>query len=130
MKLLIRLLTAVLGIVALLLVALLWMNPDGNAQTLGLTPNGPVGRAALRADLAGLFLALGIFSLTAAAYQQAAAAKTALILTATVLVGRVINLAASGMAPALLPPVALEVVMIAVYYAGARVWATGKTRVS
>lgn len=122
MKMIISILTAVLGVVALLAVAALWMNPDGAAPSFGLMLNGAAGRAAVRAELAGLFLALGILSLLAAAFQNRDYARTALMLTAAVLLGRVINLIMSGMAPSLLPPVGLELVMMAVYYSGARMW--------
>lgn len=122
MNLMIRILTAVLGVAAMLAVAALWFNPDGSAQSFGLTLNGALGRATGRADLAGLFLALGVFSLLAAAYQRGSYAKAALILTAAVFVGRVINLIVGGMAPGLLAPLGLELVMMAVYYGGVRMW--------
>lgn len=122
MKTIIRILTAALGLAALLAVAALWLNPDGGAQKFGLVLNGAAGRGAVRAELAGLFLALGMFSLLAAAYQNRDYARAALMLTAAVLVGRVINLIASGMALGLLPPAGLELVMMAVYYSGARMW--------
>lgn len=122
MKMIIRILTAVLGVLALLAVAALWIKPDASAQGFGLTLNGAVGHAVVRADLAGLFLVLGILSLLAAVYQNRDYARAALVLTAAVLVGRVINLIASGMAPNLLPPVGLELVMIAVYAGGVQAW--------
>jgi hypothetical protein len=123
MKTVVRVLTAILGIVALLVVAALWYNPDGTAQTFGIKLGGPVARAVVRADLAGLFLALGIASLLAAAYQRREFASAALFLTAMVAVGRVINLVVVGVAPELLAPLGLEVVMMAVYFGGARLWA-------
>lgn len=124
MKMIIRILTAALGVTALLAVAALWFNPDASVQGFGLTLNGAVGRATGRADVAGLFLGFGIFSLLAAAYQDRNYAKAALILTAAVLLGRVINVIVGGMTPALLPPIGLELVMLAVYYGGVRVWAS------
>lgn len=122
MKMIIRILTAALGVVALLAVAALWVHPDRGAQSFSLVLNGAAGRSVVRAELAGLFLALGILSLLAAAYQNRDYARAALMLTAAVLLGRVINWIMSGMAPSLLPPVGLELVMIAVYYSGGRMW--------
>jgi hypothetical protein len=127
MNMIIRILTAVLGLAALLAVAALWFNPDGIAQTLGLTLNGAAGRAIVRGDLAGLFLALGIFSLLAAVYQHGNYAKAALILTAAIFLGRVINLIVGGVAPALLLPGGLELMMMAVYYNGVRIWRSTKS---
>jgi hypothetical protein len=122
MNMTIRILTSVLGVAALLAVAALWLWPDGSAPTFGLTLGGAVARATVRADLAGLFLGLGIFSLLASAYQSADHARTALILTGAVVLGRVVNLAIVGIAPALIPPLGVELVMMAVYYAGMRTW--------
>jgi hypothetical protein len=68
MNTMIRILIAVLGAAALAAVAALWFNPDGSVQTFGLTLNGGVGHATVRADLA--FLALGIFSLLCDGRQQ------------------------------------------------------------
>lgn len=124
MTIVIRILTAALGLLALAAVAALWLNPDSVAQTFGLTLNGALGHAVVRADLAGLFLALGTFSLLAAAYQRGDYAKIALVLTAAVFVGRVINLAVGGLAPGLLGPMGLELVMMAVYSGGVRMWSS------
>lgn len=118
----IRASTGLLGLVALALVAVIWLDPDGSAPKFGLSLSGDIGRAAIRADIAGLFLALGILSLLAAIYQNADHAKYALILTAAVLIGRTINFLTSGMLMNLLPPIGIELVMMAIYYAGIRVW--------
>lgn len=127
MNITIRILTGALGLLGLAAAAAFWFNPDGTAQNFGLTLNGMIGQAVVRADLAGLFLSIGTFSLLAAIHQHGNYAKTALILTAAVFVGRLINFAVNGFAPALLPPIGIEVVMMAVYYAGARMWGATKS---
>jgi hypothetical protein len=122
MNLIIRLLTAALGVLALLVVAALWLSPDASAQRFGLSISGAAGRAIIRADVAGLFLALGVLSLLAAAYRRSDLSRAALLLTAAVYVGRIINLFVVGVTPDLLAPVGLEMVMLAVYFGGMRIW--------
>ena len=126
MNMTIRILTAVLGLLAVLAVAALWFNPNGVAESFGLTLNGAVGQATVRGDLAGLFVALGALSLLAAAYQNRNYAKIALMITTAVVVGRLINMIVGGVKSELLPPLAVELVMMAVYYGGMRMWATNK----
>ena len=122
MNMVARALMGLLGLVALAVAALLWFDPDDGAMKLGLSLSGDVGRAAVRADIAGLFLAVGIFSILAAIYQSVNHVRSAFILTAAVFVGRMINFVASGMAPSLLPPIGLELAMMVIYFSGMRMW--------
>ncbi len=117
-----RALVAIIGLLSFLTSFNLWFNTDAAAKSLGLTLDGAVAHATASADIAALFAGIGIFALLAAYRQSADMAKVALILIACALAGRVLNLIMVGMAPALMPPLVIEIVIIAVLGWAVRVW--------
>ena len=66
MPFLIRIAVGLIGIMALLGVNSHWFKLDDLASDRGIEAIGAIGRANVRADVGGLFLAIAIFALLAA----------------------------------------------------------------
>ena len=71
--------------------------------------------------MAGFFGAAGVFALLAASRSDARYAFVVVVLMLFALGGRIINIAVSGYAPTLLPPMIVEAAIIALFAAAARV---------
>jgi hypothetical protein len=121
MTLIFRVLAGLAGVAGLIAAVAFWIHPDAAAQGLGLTIANATGTATVRADMAGFFGASGVFALLAAVRSDARYAFVVLVLMLFALGGRLINVVLSGYAPALLPPMVIELVVIALFAATTRV---------
>lgn len=120
MRMFIRGLVGLAGVLALLLALQFWFDPEAPAARLGLSPQGGLGLATLRADLAGFFGLAGVMALAAAVRAQAALLTAPLVMIAIALTGRVITAATSGLAPDMVQPMVIEAVLLALFAAGRR----------
>jgi arylsulfatase/uncharacterized sulfatase len=109
------------GVLSLLIASRFWLAPAELASTMGLTAEGPVGLGTIRADMAAFFGAAAILSLTAAVRNEARWLTPVLLLLALALAGRVFNLVSTGGGAALIPPMVIEAVLIAIMGLGRRV---------
>ena len=66
MRLALRVIIGVAGVLGLLVAVRLWMAPAELAGQLGVSASGPLGLATIRADMGGFFAAGGVFALAAA----------------------------------------------------------------
>lgn len=109
----IRGLVGLVGVLGLLVATRLLLQPEAAGLRLGLTPNGPLGLATLRADVAGFFAVTGGLSLAAALHNDRRLVLAPLCLIAAALAGRCLNLAFQGLSPELIPPMAIEAALLA-----------------
>lgn len=111
----------IVGLMGLLSLATglgLWLALDALLPTLGIAPNdlasGLVGRATVRADIAGLFGGMGLAMLIAAQRLSRSWTNAVLIFASAAIAGRIVSLVLDG-APALVwPPIFVEAVAIAI----------------
>ncbi len=122
MRLVLRLLIGLIGFLSTLMMASLWFKMDALFGQLGLTPSGLVGRATIRADLAGLFGSIGLFSLMAAVRESRTWALGALVATSTAIVGRLVGVVLDGSGPGVWSPVIVEAVIILLLLAARQIW--------
>lgn len=115
MRLVLRILVAVVGVAAILLAAQFWLNPVQPAARLGLDARGALGLATIRADIAAFFATAGILSLIAAVRAEARLMTTPLLLVALALAGRVVTVVDQGFTPAQAPPMAVEATLVALF---------------
>ncbi|MDQ0464289.1 hypothetical protein QO010_002070 [Caulobacter ginsengisoli] len=120
MKLVIRGLVGLAGVLALLLALQFWLNPALPAGRLGISPIGALGLATIRADMAGFFGAAGAFALFAAIRAEGKWLTAPLLMIAIALTGRVITVAVQGWSPELGLPMIVEAVLLALFAAGRR----------
>ncbi|MEZ5938259.1 MAG: hypothetical protein R3C52_08560 [Hyphomonadaceae bacterium] len=116
-----RVLIGLAGVLALLVAARTWMAPEAMGAQLGLSGDGPLGLASLRADIGGFFAAGGAFALAAAIRNQARLLTPPLVLLSIALCGRLLSFALNGTDAASLPPAAIEAVLVLLFGIGRRV---------
>ncbi len=109
-----RVIVGVIGVLALLVAARLWIGPAAPAAALGLTADGPLGLATLRADVAGFFAAGGLFALAGAIRGEGRLLTPPALLLGLALAGRVLTVAVDGYVPEMLPPMVIEAVLVAI----------------
>lgn len=127
MQNLIRGLVGVVGLLALAMALSFWIDPARPAAKLGLEAMGSLGLATIRADLGGFFGAAGALALLAAIRNRADLLLAPLVMIAIALSGRLITLLVSGPSPALIPPMVVEAVLLAILVLGRRVLARPQT---
>lgn len=109
-----RLIVGVIGVLALLVAARLWVGPEAPAAALGLKADGLLGLATLRADVGGFFAAGGLFALAGAIRGEGRLLTPPALLLGLALAGRLVTVAMDGYAPAMLPPMVIEAVLVAI----------------
>jgi hypothetical protein len=124
MPILMRIIVGLIGIMALLGVNSHWFKLDDLASDRGIEAIDAIGRANVRADVGGLFLAIAIFALLAAAKQSRTWLLAVILLVGSALSGRVVSVAIDGYTARVGPPMATEAVIIAVFILA--YWAWGK----
>ena len=120
MRLVLRLLLGVIGLLALILAARLWMDPAMAAAKLGVAATGPLGMATLRADLAGFFGVAGGMALAGAIRSDARLLTAPMLLIGAALTGRVVTVIAMGLKPEMVGPMVVEAVLLVVLAFGRR----------
>jgi hypothetical protein len=122
MKIVLRILVGFSGVVALLMMLNLWFHMGAVTGALGITTEGLVGRATVRADIGGLFGGIAVFCIMAAWKQSRMWASGALVLVSTAILGRLIGVALDGTGPGVWGPIGVEAVMIAILLWARKVW--------
>lgn len=122
MKMLARILVALTGAVSVLTTLGLWFDPMTVASRIGLTSNGIVGNATLRADLGGIFLGIGIFALMGALRQSRMWLLGALVLMGSAFAGRVVGVLMGAAGPGIFEPMAIELVAMAIMVWARALW--------
>ena len=117
-----RILVAAIGILALLGVGQHWFDLDGVFAERGMQAVGDIGRANLRADVGGLFLAIACFTLFAAARQNRHALLAAALMLFATLLGRFVSVALDGYSVRVGPPIFIELALIVILFSIYRVW--------
>lgn len=87
-----------------------------------LAETGPVGRANIRADIGGIFIGIGLFSLIAAIKQSRIWLTAAIILTSSAIFGRFATIAIDGYQPAMFSPILVEAIVIMAMLVSLQFW--------
>ena len=117
-KLGLRLLIGIFGALSLLLASRLWLSPHIAVGMLGLTELNNTGLATIRADIGGLFTAIGVLMSYGAVRNSRAALTGALVVVASAFAGRLFAAAQDGVAPDQVPPLVVELVMVTLLLLG------------
>ena len=116
MKRLARPIVALMGLASIGMALALWVGMDGVLPRLGIAPNdlasGLVGRATVRADIAGLFGGMGLAMLIAAQRLSRTWTNAVLIFASTAITGRFVSLILDGASAVVWPPIAIEAISI------------------
>jgi hypothetical protein len=114
MQILSRALVGLIGLLSLLSVGTHWFRVESLVAERGLSAVGDIGRANIRADIGGMFLAIGLFCLFAAARANKAALLAAIALVGAALLGRFVSVAIDGGSARVYSPMIIEGVVIAI----------------
>jgi hypothetical protein len=107
-------LVGLIGVLALLIAARLWVGPEAPAAAMGLKADGGLGLATLRADVAGFFAAGGLFALAGAIRGEGRLLTPPAVLLGLALAGRLLTVGLDGYEASMLPPMVIEAVLVAI----------------
>lgn len=116
MKIIPRALVTLSALASLIVALGLWFGMETLLPNMGIATTdiggGLVGRATVRADMAGLFGGIGICALLGALRQSLHWTNSALVLVSVAITGRLIGLAVDGASSVVLQPVMVEAATI------------------
>jgi hypothetical protein len=99
-----------------------WFRLDSIAAERGLQAVGLVGRANLRADVGGIFIAIGVLALIAAWSRNRMWLAATLAVVCSALIGRFASLALDGAGSGIVEPIAIEAVVVAILVGAWKSW--------
>lgn len=115
-----RIVLGALGLLSLMVAVRVLADPSAAAVQFGLEVSGALGQATLRADVAALFAVTGGLSVLAALKGDGRFLLGPVCLIGAALAGRLLNLVAAGFTVDQVAPILIEVVVLAVLFAGFR----------
>lgn len=121
MKLIVRVLVGVAGLLAVVIALGFWINPDILAAEFAIAPQGALGFSTLRADFGALFGGVGVLAFAAAVRHDARLLTAPLLLIGIGFCGRLLTIVLSGYDASMLQPMAVEIVLITLFATGRRV---------
>lgn len=122
MVLISRIWVFVIGILSILAVIPHWLRLENIALERGVQAIGLVGRANVRADIGGIFLAIGILAIIAAYRRSTAWLLATMIVPASALLGRFVSIALDGQEQSIWQPIIVELVVLALFALAYRIW--------
>ena len=122
MKHIARLLVGLIGTVSVLMALALWFNMEALVPQLGIVPMGTLGRATVRADIAGLFMGIGLMMTMAAWKMSRSWAYGALVLVGSAVAGRLAGVLVDGGSPEIWPPILIEALAILILLWARSIW--------
>eukprot|EP01039_Chlorochromonas_danica_P018785 gene18785-biopygen11330 len=114
----IRLLIGLFGALSLVQASRLWLSPHIAVGVLGLTDLNSTGLATARADLGGIFVAIGLLMLYGAARNNRAALTGGLVVVASAFAGRIFAAWTDGLTSAQQPPLVIEAILVTLLLVG------------
>ena len=109
-----RVAAAAVGLFGLVMGIHFWIDPIAAGAILGISGQGVLGLATLRADLGSLFGVSAILSFAAAYRADDKYLIAPILLFALALLGRFLTVIVNGMAPVEVQPMAVEAILVAV----------------
>jgi hypothetical protein len=109
-----RAVVCMIGLLSLLSVGQHWFRIESLLAERGLSVAGDIGRANIRADIGGLFLAISMFCIFAAVRSSKTALLAAIALIGSALLGRFVSIAIDGGSQRVYSPMAIEAASITI----------------
>lgn len=122
MQMIFRILIGLLGLLSLQGAWHHWFNVAALADERGMKALGDIGQANIRADVGGIFLAIGILALIAAWKQSRQWLLAAILVVSSALAGRFVSIAIDGYSQRVMQPITIEAIVLAVLLGGYFVW--------
>ena len=109
-----RALVALIGTLSLLSVFQHWFAVETLVDARGIQTIGAIGAANIRADIGGLFLAIGVFAFVAAWKRSTTWLLATWLLPALALLGRFVSLGIDGISPRVIEPMVIEAIVLTI----------------
>lgn len=106
-------LVTLIGLLSLLSVYQHWFAVESLSEARGINAIGAIGAANIRADIGGLFLAIGLFALIAAWKRDTNWLLATWLLPALALLGRFVSASIDGLSPRVIEPILVEIIVLA-----------------
>lgn len=107
-----RILVAIIGLLSLFSVYQHWFDVKSLVESRGIETVGAIGAANIRADIGGLFLAIGVFAFIAAWKRSSTWLAATWLLPALALLGRFVSLAFDGGSERVFEPIVVEAIVL------------------
>jgi hypothetical protein len=117
-----RIWVSIIGLLSILTVLPHWFRVEGLVDERGVQALGAIGRANVRADMGGMFLAIGILALIASYKRSTSWLLATIVVPASALVGRFVSIGLDGYVQRVLEPIIVEVAVLALLATAYRVW--------
>lgn len=111
----------VMGMFNLLLGVSFLYDPGGMGLQFGVSPNGPLGFAVLRADFVAFFMVCGLCMMRGAWRRNGDVLLVPAALLSITFAGRALSAVVSGTQPGFFTPMLIEALQVAVLLAGWRI---------
>lgn len=115
-------LVGIVGLLSILTAFQHWFDLNSIELQRGIVGNSVAGNANIRADVGGIFLAIGIFMLLASWKRSAHWALATLLLILSALTGRLLSLSIDGIGTGILPPILIEMLFAGMMAVAWRLW--------
>ena len=96
----------------------LWLSPHIAVGVLGLQDLNSTGLATVRADVAGLFVAMGLLMIYGAVRNRRAALTGGLVVVASAFAGRIFASVTDGVTSVQYPPLVIEAILVTLLLVG------------
>jgi hypothetical protein len=120
MKLVLRIVLGLAGLLFVVMALAFWADPATPAARLGIEAANALGTSSLRADMAAFFGVAGGLTLLAAVRSNARLLTAPLLMIAIALTGRIITVIVEGYTPEMMQPMVIEAVLLGLLAAGRR----------
>jgi hypothetical protein len=117
-----RIWVSMIGLLSILSVIPHWFRIEGLAVERGVQAMGLIGRANVRADMGGIFLAIGALALIASYRRSPTWLLATMILPACALLGRIVSLWLDSFERRLGPPMIVEAAVIVALGVAYHIW--------
>ena len=107
-----RLLIGLFGALSLVQASRLWLSPHIAIGVLGLTDLNSTGLATVRADVAGLFVSMGLLMVYGALRNSRAALSGGLVVIGSAFAGRIFAGVTDGVTSSQVPPLVIEAIIV------------------
>jgi hypothetical protein len=117
-----RIWVSLIGLLSILSVMPHWFRVEGLVSERGVQALGLIGRANVRADMGGIFLAIGVLALIASYRRSTTWLLATIIVPACALLGRFLSIVLDGYEQRVLEPIIVEFVVLALLGLAYRIW--------
>ncbi len=109
-----RIMVAIIGLLSITALGQHWFDVGSLETARGIKALGAIGAANIRADIGGLFLAIGVFAIIAAWKRSPTWLLATWLLPALALLGRFVSLAIDGAGPQVIEPMVVEAIILTI----------------